>query len=49
MYVLVHTAVESVGSGRPAPWDAPGLALNMLHGLGAPVSAGAMSPRGRGK
>jgi hypothetical protein len=50
MFALVYTAAESVGTGHLAPRDAPDLALGtLLHGLSAPVSAGAVSPRGRGK
>jgi AcrR family transcriptional regulator len=42
LYSIVYVAAESVGAGKLAPLDAPGLALGtILHGLGArPVSAG---------
>jgi AcrR family transcriptional regulator len=36
LYALSYTAFEMVRSGRLAPLDAPGLALNtLLHGIGA--------------
>jgi AcrR family transcriptional regulator len=48
MNALVYTAAESVAAGHLAPREAPDLALNtLLHGLSAPVSAGAPPRRGR--
>ena len=36
LYSIVYVAAESVGAGKLAPLDAPGLALGtFLHGLGA--------------
>jgi len=42
LYSIVYVAAESVGAGKLAPLDAPGLALGtFLHGLGArPARAG---------
>lgn len=44
-YSIIYVAAESVGHGKLAPLDAPGLALGtFLHGVGAPprgASAGA--------
>jgi AcrR family transcriptional regulator len=47
VFALVYTAAESVQAGKLAPLDAPDLALRtLLHGLGAPASAGAESDKG---
>jgi len=45
LYSIVYVAAESVGAGKLAPLDAPGLALGtFLHGLGArPARGGAES------
>jgi AcrR family transcriptional regulator len=40
-YSIIYVAAESVGAGKLAPLDAPGLAhATFLHGLGAPQPAG---------
>lgn len=37
LYSIIYVAAESVGAGKLAPLDAPGLALStFLHGIGAP-------------
>jgi AcrR family transcriptional regulator len=39
-YSIIYVAAESVGAGKLAPLDAPGLALRtFLHGVGAPMPA----------
>ena len=40
LYSVIYVAAESVGDGKLAPLDAPGLALStFLHGIGAPREA----------
>jgi hypothetical protein len=39
-YSIIYVAAESVGAGKLAPLDAPGLALRtFLRGAGAPMPA----------
>jgi AcrR family transcriptional regulator len=41
LYSVIYVAAESVGDGKLAPLDAPGLALStFLHGVGAPQRTG---------
>jgi AcrR family transcriptional regulator len=40
LYTIIYVAAESVGAGKLAPLDAPGLALStFLHGIGVPQRA----------
>ena len=44
-YTVIYVAAESVGDGKLAPLDAPGLALStFLHGVGSPQQTGEGTP-----